>query len=266
MRWSGIDFGRSGLGVAGRGGAWHGKARPGTAGRGRAGRGMAGHGGAWHGKATSVGRLKQPQFNKQTHMNVLVGCEYSGTVRDAFAARGHDAWSCDLLPSEKPGNHFCCDVFSAVSARRWDLVILHPPCTALCLAGNRHYGTGNPKQDERTLALVWTEQLVKHARHFAKSVAVEQPASVLCRVLGKRTQEIQPWQFGHPEQKKTWLWLYNLPPLQGTKCVWDEMKGLPKSKRERVFFMSPGPNRGHERSRFYPGIAAAMAEQWATHI
>ena len=143
-------------------------------------------------------------------MRVLVGCEFSAVVRDAFAARGHDAWSCDRLPSERGGNHIQDDVMNHLEG--WDLLILHPPCTKIGLCGNRWYGEGAPRHHERIAALDWTEALWRRAIAMCSRVALEQPRSTLCQRIGTRTQEIQPWQFGHTEQKATWLWLHATSP------------------------------------------------------
>ncbi len=193
---------------------------------------------------------------------ILIGCEYSATERDEFQKLGWEAWSCDLLPSDKPGNHFQYDIFKVLEIGIWDMIILHPPCTALSLSGNKHYGKGKPKHLMRLESLDWTSRLWKKARQVCSMVALENPSNVLGREIGKRTQEINPWQFGHPEQKKTWLWLRSLPNLKPTKIVYDEMMQLPKNKRERIFYMGRSSTRGHERSLSYSGIAKAMAEQW----
>ena len=196
-------------------------------------------------------------------MRVLIACECSGIVRDALRARGHDAWSCDLKPCEgDPQYHLKGDCFRAIMGHNWDGIILHPPCTAMGLCGNRWYGKGMPRHAERIAALNWTENLVAFARERCPRVAVEQPKSTLCQRIGKRTQAIHPWQFGHMEQKETWLWLYGLPPLTPTTDVYAAMMLLPKKKRERIFYMSPGENRGTDRSRTFTGIASAMAAQW----
>lgn len=197
---------------------------------------------------------------------VLIGCEYSATVRDAFRARGHDAWSCDLLPTEgDPRFHLQMDIAAALRLRRWDLAILHIPCTAMGVCGNRTYGRGKPKHDERRQAVTWSLNLWRLATDQSDRVAFENPASVIfpeLRKYGADVQYIQPWQHGHPEQKKTGLALHNLPRLTPTNDVYEHMMTLPRKERERVFFMSPGENRGKERARFYPGIANAMADRW----
>jgi hypothetical protein len=193
-------------------------------------------------------------------MRILVGCEYSNTVSGAFRDAGHDAWSCDLLPSEGPRDwHIQGDVGLAITEfGDWDLIILHPPCTALCVAGNRYYaGT-----DERLKAIAWTEYLWSRACHYSRRAALENPVGVLSSAYAPPDQYIQPWQFGHPETKKTGLWLHGLPPLKETDNVYEHMMTLPKKERHRIWYASPGVSRGKERSRFYPGIAKAMAEQW----
>lgn len=148
--------------------------------------------------------------------------------------------------------------------REWDLIILHPPCTAMALCGNRHYGKGKPKYVERVEAWIWTKNLYETAKKYADRVVLEQPKTTLGRAIGPKSQTIQPYQFGHPEQKETWLWLHNIPSLVGTDDVYEEMMKLPRKERERIHFMSPGKDRGKERARAYPGIAKAMAEQWGS--
>jgi site-specific DNA-cytosine methylase len=182
---------------------------------------------------------------------VLVACEYSGVVREAFAARGHDAWSNDVLPSEQPGNHIQGDCNEAIASREWDLIVMHPPCTALAVSGNRWYGEGMPRNDERRAAIEWTVNLWNTARKMTPRVCMENPVGVL---PVKASQYVQPWQFGHGETKKTGLWLHNLPPLVPTNVV--------EGRENRVWRMPPSPTRGLERSRTYLGIADAMADQW----
>lgn len=194
---------------------------------------------------------------------ILIGCEYSGAVRDEFAALGHDAWSNDILPSERGGQHMQCDVKEAVTSRRWDLILLHPECTKIALCGNKHYGRGKEKHQERLDAIDWTVDLWQLALRHAPKVALENPRNVLTRHLGFKPSVIHPWQFGHMEQKETWLWLHGLPPLVPASNVYEEMMQLPKCERERIFYMSPGSRRGLERARTYPGIAKAIATQWS---
>jgi hypothetical protein len=176
---------------------------------------------------------------------VLVACEFSGIVRDAFLARGHDAWSCDLLMTEAEGPHISGDVLS-VMRWGWELMIAHPPCTALCRAGDRWYRT-SPER-ERALAFVqalWEAPVPR--------VAIENPRG-LNRHWRQADQTIQPWMFGHGEKKTTLLWLRNLPPLIATDVRLE--------RAPRIHYTAPGPERWKERSRTLPGLAAAMAEQW----
>lgn len=195
-------------------------------------------------------------------MNVLIGCEYSGIVREAFKSRGHNAWSCDLLPTEIPGQHYQGDINDAILSQQWDFIGLHLPCTHIALCGNKHYGKGMKYHDKRLKSARWTADVIFLARTHCKSMYFENPKNIMRAYLGKRTQSIHPYQFGHPEQKETWLWLYGLEPLKETNNVYDEMMLLPKNKRERIFHMTPSENRGLERSRTFSGIAQAMAEQW----
>jgi len=182
-------------------------------------------------------------------MRVLVACEYSGRVRDAFLALGHDALSCDLLPTDVPGPHYEGDVFDVVG-QGWDLMIAHPPCTHLAVSGARHFAAKKASgvQDE---ALDFVRRLL--ACNVDK-IALENPVSIISSRIRKPDQVIQPWQFGHGETKATCLWLKNLPKLQPTDVV--------PGRVARVHLMPPGPNRWKERSRTFEGIAAAMASQW----
>lgn len=181
-------------------------------------------------------------------MKVLIACEFSGIVRDAFIKRGHDAISCDLLPTEKPGAHYQGDVFDIIN-NGFDLMIAHPPCTAICLSGNRWY-TGTLK---RKLAILFVEEL-----WFSDipKICIENPVGVLSTesYLGQPTQYIQPWQFGHGETKKTGLWLRSLSPLTAIDIV--------DGRESRIHKMAPRKDRGKLRSLTYTGIANAMAEQW----
>ncbi len=180
-------------------------------------------------------------------MRVLVACEYSGTVRDAFAARGHDAWSCDLLPTERLGNHIHGDVLQHLH-RNWDLMIAHPPCTHLAVSGARWF---KDKQIEQAEALDFVHRLMDAP---IERIALENPISVISSRIRKPDQIIQPWQFGHGETKATCLWLKNLPKLTPTNIV--------EGREARIHKMPPGPDRWKERSRTFEGIAQAMAEQW----
>lgn len=199
---------------------------------------------------------------------VLIGCEYTATVRDAFRRRGVDAFSCDILPTEgDPAFHLQCDVRDAIRSRRWSAIILHVDCTAMAVCGNKHYATGKPKHAERLAAIEWSVGTWELAKQNADHAALENPASVVFPHLAcDRVQYVQPWMFGHTEQKKTGLALHNLPKLSPTRDVHREMMALPRNERERVFFMSPSERRGLERARFYSGIAEAMAQQWGDWV
>lgn len=197
----------------------------------------------------------------------LIGCEYSGTVSGAFRERGIPAYSCDILPTEgDPAWHIQGDIFAAIRNRYWGGIILHIPCTAMGVCGNKHYGRGKPKHNERLDAIDWSCAVVEAACNYSDCVVVENPASVIFPVLRDSfcfdVQYVHPWQHGHPEQKKTGLALKGLPRLVPTNDVYDEMMKLPRKERERIFYMSPSADRGKERARFYPGIAAAFADQW----
>jgi len=195
-------------------------------------------------------------------MKILIACEYSGVVRDAFIKRGHDAISCDLLPTDSDGPHHQGDVYAMLSDR-WDLIIAHPPCTALTVAGNKWYGEGQPKYSERLASAKWTENLWHKCKSVAPSVCFENPVGVLSRMTSMpKASYVQPYQFGHLEQKKTGLFLHNLAPLHETKNVYAEMMTLPKRKRERLHYLPPSPDRWKLRSQTFQGIADAMAHQW----
>jgi site-specific DNA-cytosine methylase len=180
-------------------------------------------------------------------MKVLVACEFSGTVRDAFSALGHNAWSCDLLPTEIPGPHLQGDVREVLD-EGWDLMIAHPPCTHLAVSGARWFKDKRSEQEE---ALEFVRLLLAAP---IPCIALENPISVISSRIRKPDQVIQPWQFGHGEVKGTCLWLKNLPKLVPTNVV--------SGREARVHRMPPGPDRWKERSRTFPGIAQAMAAQW----
>lgn len=178
---------------------------------------------------------------------VLVACEYSGRVRDAFIRAGHDAWSCDLLPTEQPGPHHQGDVLD-VLGNGWDLMVAHPPCTHLAVSGARWFGE---KREQQVEALAFVRRLLNAP---IPRIALENPVSIISTAIRKPDQTIQPWQFGHGETKATCLWLKNLPPLKPTNIV--------EGREARVHRMPPGPDRWKERSRTFEGIAQAMADQW----
>jgi hypothetical protein len=180
-------------------------------------------------------------------MKVLVACEFSGIVRDAFKAKGHDAHSCDLIDSERQGNHILMDV-GKVLHWGWDLMIAHPPCTFLAVSGARWFKDRKLQQEN---ALRFVEKLMDSP---IEKIAIENPISVISSRIRKPDQIIQPWMFGHGETKATCLWLKNLPKLVPTEIV--------EGRKQRIHYASPGPDRWKERSRTMQGIANAMAEQW----
>lgn len=181
-------------------------------------------------------------------MKVLVACEFSGIVRDAFARLGHDAWSCDFEATESAGNHHNGDMFDIIG-EAWDLLIAHPPCAAICVTGNRWY-TGSRARAEgiEFVERIWACGIEK--------ICIENPVGVLSTqsTLGHPAQYIQPWFFGHKETKKTGLWLKDLPPLMSTLLV--------SEPNHTLWDLPPSPHRAKDRSRTFPGIAAAMADQW----
>ena len=201
-------------------------------------------------------------------MRVLVACEFSGIVRDAFRSRGHDAWSCDILPTESKDSgapyfwHHKQDIFDLFYGRvahsmrlegqglEWDLMIAHPPCTHLAVSGARWF---KGKEGAQRNALRFVKRLMDAP---VPRICIENPISVISTYIRKPDQIIQPWQFGHGETKATCLWLKNLPKLVPTKIV--------EGREPRVHHASPGPDRWKERSRTLQGIADAMADQWGS--
>jgi site-specific DNA-cytosine methylase len=180
-------------------------------------------------------------------MKVLIACEYSGTVRDAFIAQGNDAISCDLLPTDAPGPHYQGDVRDILNDG-FDLMIAHPPCTHLAVSGARWF---KDKQKEQAEALDFVRLLLNAP---IDKIALENPISIISSRIRKPSQIIQPWQFGHGETKATCLWLKNLPRLIPTNIV--------EGREAKVHRMPPGPDRWKLRSTTYKGIAQAIAEQW----
>lgn len=184
-------------------------------------------------------------------MRVLIACEYSGVVRDAFSRLGHEAMSCDLLPSEAPGDHYEGDVFDVIGYP-WDLMIAHPPCTDLSVSGARHF-----EQKRRTgrqqASVAFFMEMQRRSAHIPMT-ATENPVCIMSSLWRKPDQIIQPWEYGHGETKATCLWLKGLPLLVPTDVV--------DGRENRVHRMPPGPDRWKERSRTYKGIAEAMASQW----
>lgn len=218
-------------------------------------------------------------------MRVLIACEFSGVVRRAFRALGHDAWSCDLehQTDYDPNNpsthqHYRSDIFAVlndciIGAHTWDLLIGHPPCTHLSLSGARwltdhwvkrkagnRWHDGSLKREQQQDAVHFFRQL---AETSIPRVCLENPMSMASTLYRPKDQTIHPWQFGHGEFKTTWLWLKNLPPLVPTNILTPPLKGTPEhAEWSRVHRMTPGPERASARSRSYEGIAAAMAMQW----
>lgn len=197
-------------------------------------------------------------------MNILIAYESSGTVREAFRKAGHNAWSSDLQPADDGSNyHLQGDVEEWISdpaLKRWDLIIMHPPCTALCVSGNAHYGTGKPKHQQRIDAIEYTLRVFELAKANADRVCMENPVGVLPI---KASQYIQPYEHGHAESKKTGLWLHNLPCLRPTRLMykpacgyWDNQTPSGQNK------LGPSLDRWKIRSKTYQGIAQAIADQW----
>lgn len=180
-------------------------------------------------------------------MRVLIACEFSGTVRDAFIAKGHDAMSCDLLPTDKPGPHYQGDVFDVINDG-WDLMIAHPPCTHLAVSGARWF---KDKVTEQSEALNFVRRLMN--AHIDR-ICIENPVSIISSRIRKPDQTIQPWQFGHGETKRTCLWLKGLPKLVPTDIV--------DGRDQRIWKLPPSPDRWKIRSATFQGIADAMANQW----
>ena len=192
-------------------------------------------------------------------MKVLVACEYSGTVREAFAKKGHDAWSCDLLPTDIPSDkHIQDDCLKVIASQKWDLIIGHPPCTYLTVSNSKNWAKlqANGKQQAAIdfVLAIWDADCPR--------ICIENPVGALSTRsrMGKPTQYIQPYEFGHPEQKKTGLWLKGLPKLVGTKFI--DVSGLPKKDVQRLHYLPPSKDRWKLRSKTYQGIADCMASTW----
>ena len=188
---------------------------------------------------------------------ILIACEYSGTVRDAFAKLGHDAWSCDILPTDVEGQHYQRDIADVID-NGWDLMIAHPPCTHLAVSGAAHFAA--KKADGRQDAALALVSMLLDAQ--IPHIALENPISIISTRIRKPDQIIQPWMFGHMEQKSTCLWLKGLPKLVPTNNVKEEMLKLPRNQRERLHYLPPSPDRWKLRSKTFQGIADAMAAQW----
>jgi site-specific DNA-cytosine methylase len=194
-------------------------------------------------------------------VKVLVACEFSGAVRDAFKAAGHDAWSCDLLATEAPGQHIQGDVLEAIRGQHWDLMVAHPPCTYLSSSG-LHWNHRRPGRAELTEAALDFVRALLDAP--IEKIALENPVGCISSRICKPDQIIQPWQFGHADSKATCLWLKNLPPLVPTEIIvrarYDNQTPNGQNK------LPPSPDRWKERSRTYEGIALAMAQQWGAAV
>jgi hypothetical protein len=199
-------------------------------------------------------------------MRVLVACEYSGRVRDAFIKNGHYAMSCDLLPSDSPhGDHYQGDVFDIIDDG-WDLLIGHPPCTYLCNSGVSHLHRDSSRREKMYKGAAFFERLLNAT---IPKVCIENPImhKYAKSLIGRsQSQVIQPWMFGHPQQKATCLWLKNLPLLTETNNVKNQMALLPKSDRQKMHWLPPSKDRWKIRSTTYQGIADAMADQWGSMI
>lgn len=210
-------------------------------------------------------------------MKVLIGCEESQAVCKAFRALGHEAYSCDILDCSggHPEWHIKENILNVIGAIKfytsdkrphyindWDLIILHCPCTYTAICGNRFYWN-SPLRIE---GINFTKKVYEFALYVCKHVVLEQPKTIMQKYIGKKSQVIQPYEFGHPETKETWLWIKGLPNLKGTKNVKLEMESLPNKEKHRIWSMPPSKDRGKIRSKTYEGIAKAMAEQWSEYI
>jgi hypothetical protein len=184
---------------------------------------------------------------RRKEVKVLIACEFSGITRDAFIAKGHEATSCDLLPTERPGPHLQCDI-REVDTEQYDLLIGHPVCTRLCCSGNRWRKNFKDEIEAAIDFFMWFVQAP------CKKKAIENPIGIMSTQYRKPDQIIQPWQFGHGETKATCLWLFNLPLLKPTKVVY--------GRENRIHKMSESKDRWKMRSLTYSGIAEVMAEQW----
>ncbi len=209
---------------------------------------------------------------------VLVACEYSGIVRDAFTRLGHDAWSIDIIPTESKGQHIQDDVLNHLD-KDWDLMVAHPPCTYLCVTGtgwlyhpddkhlDKRIRRPHPKfpnrRQQQKEALEFVQKLMDAP---IEKICIENPVSVISSKIRKPNQYVQPYEYGHLECKKTGLWLKNLPTLTPTKNLKKETLSLPKGQRCKNLWHPPSKDRGKIRSKFFTGIADAMAEQWGREL
>ena len=200
-------------------------------------------------------------------MKVLVACEYSGIVRDAFTAKGHNAWSCDILPTESKGNHIQDDVLKHLD-KGWDLMVAHPPCTYLSNVGVRWlYKNGKINEERYNKGLKAKEFFLKLLNADIPKICVENPKPMKIFNLPKNSTYVEPYEHGHPFSKRTYLWLKNLPPLIATKIIAEHTTFLPSNtggkKRNQKYNIKKVPkNYNKEHSKFWTGIAKAMADQW----
>ena len=190
-------------------------------------------------------------------LRVLVACEYSGRVRDAFSKKGHYALSCDILPTEQPGQHYSGDVLKILECQ-WDLMVAFPPCTHIAVSGARWFKEKIADGRQQ----MGIDFFMALANAPIDKIAIENPVGIMSSIWRKPDQIVQPFEYGHTETKKTCLWLKNLPKLIPTEMVYDEMINLPKKERSRIHYMSPGKNRSKLRSKTYSGIANCMADTW----
>lgn len=193
-------------------------------------------------------------------MRVLIGFEETQAMCIAFRKRGHEVYSCDLeeCSGGHPEWHLRMDIFKAIHLKKWDLIILHPPCTFTALCGNRWYFDSQFRYQGAALCKnSWDE-----ACKACDKVVLEQPKTIMQQYIGKKSQVIHPWQHGHMEVKETWLWIKGLPLLEETNNVYEEMMKLDYKERAKVHYCSPGPDRSKKRSETYPGVASAFAEQY----
>ena len=190
-------------------------------------------------------------------MRVLIACEYSGVVRDAFIGGGHDAMSCDLLPTERPGPHYQGNIFDVLDAQ-WDLMIAHPPCTDLAVSGAAWFK--DKRMDGRQAASI--SFFMRLLKADIPKIAVENPVCIMSSLYRKPDQIVQPYMFGHKETKATCLWLKGLPNLLATNNLKEETMALPEKERMRLHYLPPSEDRWKIRSQTFQGIADAMASQW----
>ena len=204
-------------------------------------------------------------------MNILIAMETSGVTRRAFEKYSNknnlnwNIYSCDLLPADDGdvSNHLIGDAIKIIQSKKWDLILAHPPCTALAVSGNAWYGRNMQKHSERIKTIEWTSNLWNLIKDNSAYAIMENPVGVL---PFKPTQYIQPYEFGHPESKKTGLWLYNLPKLMATNNVKNIYDSLPRKEQMKMHYLSPSKNRWKIRSKTYKGIGCAIANQYGSHI